>query len=281
MSNFLINTNILSLNSHSVMGRQGQSQVETPTRRPACLRIKRPGRRSTGKFSEKIRAQIRILDVACKNSMDGSSMVNAAETGLQQIGNLLHRARELTIQAANDTNDQKDRGRISDEISQLFEEVNSMARRVEFRGKKLINGTYDKEKIHLQVGPNENHSIQFNIGNYDVSGLSLSGLNESLTGFSDMRGSTINSFLSDFDVAIDKIACERTKLSTIQMHLGQTMRQLDITAENLSASDSRIRDTSAAREMMNQTKSSILSQSATSILAQSNHQPLRVLQVIE
>jgi len=213
--------------------------------------------------------------------MDGSSMVNAAETGLQQIGNLLHRARELTIQAANDTNDQKDRGRISDEISQLFEEVNSMARRVEFRGKKLINGTYDKEKIHLQVGPNENHSIQFNIGNYDVSGLSLSGLNESLTGFSDMRGSTINSFLSDFDVAIDKIACERTKLSTIQMHLGQTMRQLDITAENLSASDSRIRDTSAAREMMNQTKSSILSQSATSILAQSNHQPLRVLQVIE
>jgi len=263
------------------MGNQGQRRVETPVRRPACLRIKRPGRRTAGKFSEKIRAQIRVLDVACKNSMDGSSMVNAAETGLQQIGNLLHRARELTVQASNDTNDQKDRGKISDEISQLFEEVNSMACRVEFRGKKLINGAFDKEKIHLQVGPNENHSIQFNIGNYDVSGLSLSGLNESLTSFCDMRGSTINSFLSDFDVAIEKVSDERTKLSSIQCHLKQTMRRLDISAENLSASDSRIRDTSTAREMMNQTKTSILSQSATSILAQSNHQPIRVLQVIE
>jgi flagellin len=210
-------------------------------------------------------------------------MVQTAEGGMQQITNMLQRGRELTVQAANHTNTGEDRLKIANEIDQLFNEINSMAERVEFNGMKLINGDLSPDtKIHLQVGANKNQSIQFGIGSLRVADLKLTTVHDKVSGdfFKEMSGSAINNLLSDFDVAINSVVDERAKLGAIQNRLDFTMRSLDISSENLSASESRIRDADMAREMMNLTKSNVLSSAATSMLAQANQAPQNLLQII-
>ena len=296
MSNMVINTNVLALNSHRAMKNVGQSQANASARLSSGLRINSAADDAAGlAISEKMRAQIRGLDMASKNAQDGSSMVQTAEGGMQQIDNMIQRSRELTVQAANDTNTAEDRAKIANEITQLFNEIDSMASRVEFNGKKLINGSFDRTSLgafqastalYLQVGANVNQSIQFNIGSLNTSGLGLSSdmkaqiKNGFVSGGSAMSGSDINALLSDFDTALANVVNERASLGAIQNRLDYTMKSLDISSENLSASESRIRDADMAKEMMALTKANVLSQAATSMLAQANQQPQNLLQLI-
>jgi flagellin len=277
-----INTNVLALNSHRAMKTVGQQQATASARLSSGLRINSAADDAAGlAISEKMRAQIRGLDMASKNAQDGSSLVQTAEGGMQQIDNMVQRARELTVQAANDTNTGEDRTKIAGEIDQLFDEIDSMANRVEFNGKKLISGTYSSStKIYLQVGANANQSIRFNIGDMSVSGLSLNSIKSNLSSFSTKSGSEIDALLSGFDTAIGKITDNRASLGAVQNRLDYTMKSLDISSENLSASESRIRDTDMAKEMMNLTKANVLSQAATSMLSQANQQPQNVLQLV-
>jgi len=284
MSNMVINTNVLALNSHRSMKTIGKAQATASARLSSGQRINSAADDAAGlAISEKMRAQVRGLDQASRNAQDGSSMVQTAEGGMQQITNMLQRGRELTVQAANHTNTGDDRLKIANEINQLFSEINSMADRVEFNGMKLINGDLSEaNKIHLQVGANKNQSIQFNIGSLKVSDLGLSNVHAKVGGtdFKTMAGSDINNLLSDFDVAISSVVDERAKLGAVQNRLDYTMRSLDISSENLSASESRIRDTDMAKEMMNLTKANVLSSAATSMLAQANSAPQNLLQIL-
>ena len=288
MSNMVINTNVLALNSHRAMKNVGQAQSTASARLSSGLRINSAADDAAGlAISEKMRAQVRGLDQASRNAQDGSSMVQTAEGGMQQITNMLQRGRELTVQAANHTNTGDDRMKIANEINQLFQEIDSMAERVEFNGMKLINGDFKAANaIHLQVGANKNQSIQFSIGSLKVSDLKLADVHSTVklsTGansFHSMTGSAINNLLSDFDVAINSVVDERAQLGAVQNRLDYTMRSLDISSENLSASESRIRDTDMAREMMNLTKSNVLSSAATSMLAQANQAPQNLLQIL-
>ena len=288
MSNMVINTNVLALNSHRSMKNVGATQAQASSRLSSGLRINSAADDAAGlAISEKMRAQIRGLDMASKNAQDGSSMVQTAEGGMQQIDSMIQRARELTVQAANDTNDEKDRGKIAQEIDNLFKEIDSMSDRVEFNGKKLINGAYASTgSIYLQVGANTNQSIQFSISGLNISGLSLNTLASTISGaatsgiWSD-TASTIDSYLSDFDVALKYVTDERAKLGAIQNRLEYTMKSLDISSENLSASESRIRDADMAKEMMTLTKTNVLSQAATSMLAQANQAPQNILQLLK
>jgi flagellin len=283
MSNMVINTNVLALNSHRAMKSVGQTQATASARLSSGLRINSAADDAAGlAISEKMRSQIRGLDMASKNAQDGSSLVQTAEGGMQQIDNMVQRARELTVQAANDTNQQEDRAKIAGEITQLFDEIDSMADRVEFNGKKLISGSYSSDKIYLQVGANSNQSIQFNIGTMNTSGLSLSAVKTAIaSNFSGMAGSDIDALLNTFDSAIGTVTDNRATLGAVQNRLDYTMKSLDISSENLSASESRIRDTDMAKEMMSLTKANVLSQAATSMLAQANQQPQNVLQLIQ
>lgn len=287
MSNMVINTNVLALNSHRAMKGVGAAQAQASARLSSGMRINSAADDAAGlAISEKMRSQIRGLDMASKNAQDGASMVQTAEGGMQQIDDMVQRARELTVQAANDTNDEKDRGKIAQEMTNLFSEIDSMSDRVEFNGKKLINGAYADTALYLQAGANEGQSIQFTIGSMSLDSLGLSDLAAAVSaaaadGAWTAAASEIDAFLSDLDVAIGSVTDERAKLGAIQNRLDYTMKSLDISSENLSASESRIRDTDMAKEMMNLTKANVLSSAATSMLAQANQAPQNVLQLLK
>ncbi len=148
MSNMVVNTNVLALNSHRAMKGVGNAQAKASQRLSSGLKINSAADDAAGlAISEKMRAQIRGLDMASKNAQDSISLVQTAEGGMQEIDNMLQRVRELTVQASNDTNEHNangtgDRQKIQDEINQLVAEIDSMADRVEFNKKKLIEGSY-------------------------------------------------------------------------------------------------------------------------------------------
>ncbi|MCL2461550.1 MAG: flagellin [Defluviitaleaceae bacterium] len=274
----VINTNVLALNSHRAMKNVGATQAQASARLSSGLRINTAADDAAGlAISEKMRAQIRGLDMASKNAQDGISMVQTAEGGMAEIGNMVQRIRELTVQAANDSNDQAtgDRTKIQDEIGNLLKEIDSMASRVEFNNKKLIDGSYTTSTLHLQVGANKDQSITFNIGSMKASTLGIASINVDIA-----NASGISAQIDTVNTAVNNVANERAKLGAIQNRLQYTIKSLDISSENLSASESRIRDTDMAKEMMALTKANVLSQAATTMLAQANQQPQNILQLL-
>lgn len=276
MSNMVVNTNVLALNSHRALKSVGNMQAKSSARLSSGQKINTAADDAAGlAISEKMRGQIRGLDMASKNSQDGISMVQTAEGGMTEISNMVQRVRELTVQAANDSNESGDREKIANEVNQLLEEIDAMAGKVEFNGKKLINGDYASTKLHLQVGANAGQKIEFNVGNLDKASLGLDSLDYTGT------GEDIGNQLTAIDNAITTISNERAKLGAVQNRLEYTIKSLDISSENLSASESRIRDTDMAKEMMNMTKANVLQQASTSMLSQANQAPQNVLQLLK
>ncbi len=157
MSNMVVNTNVLALNSHRSMKVVGNTQSRSASRLSSGLKINSAADDAAGlSISEKMRAQIRGLDMASKNSQDAISLVQTAEGGMQEIDNMVQRIRELVVQSSNDTNENNgigtgDRQKLQDEVNQLISEIDSMANRVEFNKKKLINGDYAGSKDRIRV----------------------------------------------------------------------------------------------------------------------------------
>jgi flagellin len=277
MSNMVVNTNVLALNAHRSMKTVGAQQAQASARLSSGLRINSAADDAAGlAISEKMRAQIRGLDMASKNAQDASSLVQTAEGGMQQIDNMVQRMRELVVQASNDTNQTTDRAKIAEELSQLTEEIGSMAGRVEFNEKKLLNGTTGS--LHMQVGANSSQNITFDISSMTAGALGIGSIADAVK--TATSGANIHSLISTLDTGLGTITTARSKLGAIQNRLDYTMKSLDISSENLSASESRIRDTDMAKEMMNLTKTNVLSQAATSMLSQANQSSQNVLSLI-
>jgi flagellin len=279
MGNMVINTNVLALNAHRAMKNVNASQSTASARLSSGLRINTAADDAAGlAISEKMRGQIRGLNMASKNAQDGSSLIQTAEGGMQQVGDMVQRIRELTVQAANDSNESEDRQKIQAEIAELISEIDKMSDRVEFNNKKIINGDYAKgsgSTLTFQVGANANQTVSLNISSMSASSLGLSGLTVSLDSAAD-----ISKLLSKIDGALKIVTNSRAELGAKQNRLEYTMKSLDISSENLSSSESRIRDTDMAKEMMNLTKANVLSSAATSMLSQANQQPQNVLQLL-
>ncbi|MDR2749335.1 MAG: flagellin [Clostridiales bacterium] len=275
----VINTNVLALNAHRAMKNVNASQSTASARLSSGLRINTAADDAAGlAISEKMRGQIRGLNMASKNAQDGSSLIQTAEGGMQQVGDMVQRIRELTVQAANDSNESEDRQKIQAEIAELISEIDKMSDRVEFNNKKIINGDYAKgsgSTLTFQVGANANQTVSLNISSMSASSLGLSGLTVSLDSAAD-----ISKLLSKIDGALKIVTNSRAELGAKQNRLEYTMKSLDISSENLSSSESRIRDTDMAKEMMNLTKANVLSSAATSMLSQANQQPQNVLQLL-
>ncbi|MDR1641023.1 MAG: flagellin [Clostridiales bacterium] len=275
----VINTNVLALNSHRALKNVGAAQSTSSARLSSGLRINSAADDAAGlAISEKMRGQIRGLNMASKNAQDGSSLIQTAEGGMQQIGDMVQRIRELTVQAANDTNDTAtgDRTKIQTEISELISEIDSMANRVEFNNKTLLNGSTGK--LTFQVGANSGQTVNVSIGKMTSKSLTLNDLKKVDLATADAN--TISANLTILDNALTAVNSARAALGAKQNRLEYTMKSLDISSENLSASESRIRDTDMAKEMMNLTKSNVLSSAATSMLSQANQQPQNVLQLL-
>ncbi len=277
MSNMVVNTNVLSLNAHRAMKRVGNEQAKASAKLSSGERITSAADDAAGlAISEKMRSQIRGLDQASRNSQDAISMVQTADGGLQEVQNMVQRARELTVQSANDTYTASDRAKIDLELKQLGEEVTAMADKVQFNGKKLLDGS--QPAVSIQTGANSNESM-----NIDLTGAKVTDLNiskDALTFDTTAGKASTDAYLDKFDADLETISTARANFGAYQNRLEYTVKSLDISSENLSASESRIRDADMAKEMMNLTKQNVLGSAAMNMLGQANQQPQNLLQIL-
>jgi flagellin len=273
------------------MGMNNTNAAKAMEKLSSGLRINRAGDDAAGlSISEKMRAQIRGLDQGARNAQDGISLIQTAEGGLNETHAILQRMRELAVQAANDTNQTKDREAIMTEINEYVDEIDHIAKSTTFNGQNLLNAT---GSLTLQIGPgttNDSLALNLNsfsassralgIGTLTVSSTLIDGSIGALTVGSIGSNSGAKSVITSIDSAIEKVSTARAKLGAIQNRLEHTITNLNTMSENLTASESRIRDVDMAKEIMNFSKNNILNQAAQAMLAQANQQPQGVLQLL-
>ncbi|MCT4792614.1 MULTISPECIES: flagellin [Exiguobacterium] len=249
-------------------------------------------------ISEKMRNRLKALDKAEQNVLDGISMVQTVEGGLSETHNLLQRMRELAVQAGNGTLATEDRTAIQEEINQLTNEISRIAETTEFNGKKLLTGGYGKESnaLFIQTNAGANEGIALTISDMRALNIGISTNTKPNTtakaldyptvktkpeyALSVMTSKDADTALSRYTTAIDTISQQRAKLGAIQNRFEATSSVLSVSKENLTASESRIRDTDMAREMMEYAKYNILNQSGMAMIAQANALPQGVLQLL-
>jgi flagellin len=262
-----INTNVQALAAQRNLGVANMKQQSSLEKMASGTRISKAADDSAGlAISEKMRADIRSLRQDSRNANDGISLVQVAEGGMNEVGNILTRFRELSIQAASDTIGDKERGFINKEVQQLRAEVDRISATTEFNGHKLLAG--QGEKLEIQVGLNnspENDRFVFDTQKMKTSldGLGLSDINTE-------SKEAAQSNLAKIDSAITMLSENRSEIGALQNRLGSSVQNLAIYEENLSAARSRIYDVDMASESSEMTKNSILSQAGTSVLSQAN-----------
>ncbi|MCR6108026.1 flagellin Hag [Salipaludibacillus agaradhaerens] len=287
----IINNNMSAMNAHRQLGINQNFQQSSMEKLSSGLRINRAGDDAAGlSISEKMRAQIRGLDQASRNSQDGISLIQTAEGALDESHSILQRMRELVVQAGNTgTNEEADLQAIQDEIGQLQEELTGIANRTEFNGKTLLNGDFEdgEDGLVFQIGANATQQISVNIENMDAASLgtddTLNIASINVTEFVNNAADEAGGFdetLAIVDAALQQVSDQRSALGSVQNRLEHTIRNLDNSSENLQAAESRIRDVDMAKEMMEFTKNNILSQASQSMLAQANQLPQSVLQLL-
>lgn len=262
-----IATNVQSLFAQRAMHGNRYLQDRSLEKLSSGSRINRAGDDAAGlAISEKLRARIRSLQQATRNANDGISMIQVAEGAMNEISNILVRTRELSIQGASDTVGDTERGFIDKEVQHLKGELNRIAASTEFNGMKLLNG--EGETLDFQVGVNNNPDedrLSYAVAEFHTT-LDTLGLVDVAT---TTKESSQNN-LGLVDEAINKLNENRSGLGALQNRLQSTVNNNLIATENLSAANSRIRDTDVAEESTNLAKQNILMQSNVSMLAQAN-----------
>ncbi|MFP7470737.1 flagellin Hag [Niallia taxi] len=267
-----INHNIAALNTYRQLSSATTAQSKSMEKLSSGQRINRAGDDAAGlAISEKMRGQIRGLDQASRNSQDGISLIQTAEGALNETHAILQRMRELAVQGGNDTNTTDDRTQIQTELDQLKEEIDRISETTEFNTQNLLDGNFTAT---LQVGANDGQTISFSISAMDSTALTVNAL-------SVTDNAAASTSIGQLDDAIKAVSTQRSNLGALQNRLEHTINNLDTSSENLTAAESRVRDVDMAKEMMNQTKNSILAQAAQSMLAQANQQPQGVLQLLQ
>lgn len=253
----IINHNISAINTSRNLGLNQTQVGKDMEKLSSGLRINRAADDAAGlSISENMRGQIRGLQQAQRNTQDGISFVQTAEGAMNEVSSMLTRMKELTVQSLNGTYQESDKDNIGQEMNQLGQQIDDIMKNTTFNGKNITSGasiiTDDK-------------ATSIAIGSIDKS--KFSGLRSGVT-------------LSTVNAAISAVATERGKLGAVQNRLEYTSNNLGTTTENLSASESRIRDTDVAKEIVSLTKNNILLQAAQSMLAQANSQPQGALSLL-
>lgn len=271
-----INTNVAAMNTYSRLTAANTAKSNSLAKLSSGSRINKAGDDAAGlAISEKMKAQIGGLTQAKRNAQDGISLVQTAEGALNESHSILERMRDLAVQGKNGTLTDEDRASIDKELSALHTELTRISTDTEFNKKTLLN-TSDN-KFTFQIGANAGQVIGVNIGN--MGGVSLLGAADKFT--LGKAGANADAMLKSIDAAIKTVSDQRADLGAVQNRLEHTINNLTTTNENLSEANSRIRDVDMAEEMMTFTKSNILSQAATSMLAQANAMPNSVLNLLQ
>ena len=288
-----INANLMAINTHRQLFGSQTAGAKSMEKLSSGFRINRAADDAAGlAISEKMRSQIRGMKQASRNAQDGISVVQTAEGALDEIHAMLQRMKELAVQSANDSNQSfVDREALQLEVNQLVSEINSITNKTEFNKMKLLNGTFSGK--HFHVGANANQSIQISIEKMTASGLGLTlngnvAVSGAPTGHpnAEYRGVNIldrvNANLAMFSIqtAIETLASRRAELGAIQNRIEHTIKNLENSHENLTASEARIRHVDMALEIIENTRANILQQAATAMLGQANQAPQLVLQLL-
>ncbi|KUO74767.1 MAG: flagellin [Clostridia bacterium BRH_c25] len=252
-----INNNIMAMNAQRNLTMNTVGQGKALEKLSSGLRINRAADDAAGlSISEKMRGQIRGLQQAQRNAQDGISLIQTAEGAMNEISDMLVRMKELNVQKLNGTYSSGDTANIDEELTKLSESITNIKTDTKFNGTTLLGG-----------------------GTVDLM-LKDTGAVTSYTLADVGTVPTSASALADIETAINTVSTERAKLGAIQNQLEHTVNNVGTTVENLQASESRVRDTDMAQEMMAFTKFNILNQASTAMLAQANQAPQGALQLL-
>ena len=277
-----INTNVSALTAHRNLSKTGAGLNKSIERLSSGLRINRAGDDAAGLvISEKLRAESSSLRQASRNAQDGISFVQTVEGALDEVSSMLTRMRDLTVQHENGTQDSESQAAIQAEYSALHAEIGRIGSQTEFAGSAVFGSAKA-----FQVGKDASQTITASAVTLTASSIGGEDFTANDTGITGVAGSgTETSNLSSatlarIDNAIADVAGSRGDLGAVQNRLESTVRNLSVTAENLSAAESRIRDVDVAEEMMSFTRSQILQQAGTAMLAQANGMSQGALQLL-
>lgn len=253
------------------------------------MRINRAGDDASGlAVSEKMRSQIRGLNQASTNAMNGISFIQTAEGYLQESQDIIQRLRELAVQASNGIYTAEDRMQIQVEVSQLVDEIDRIASHAQFNGMNMLTGRFARAtgenvvtaSMWFHIGANMDQRERVYIGTMTSKGLGVRNAGDnSILSLADPDNS--NRAIGTLDEALKKVNKQRADLGAYQNRLEHAVRGIDIGAENMQAAESRIRDTNMANEMVKFTKDQILSQAGNAMLAQANQKSQGVLQLLQ
>ena len=267
----VVQHNMQAANASRVLNVTANAQAKSTEKLSSGYRINRAADDAAGlSISEKMRKQIRGLDRASTNAQDGVSAVQTAEGALNEVHSMLQRINELAVQAANGTNATKDITAISDEVTALKTEIDRVANTTDFNGKKMLAGT----GVDIFVGYTTETA-----NTIAIAGKSLSSKVSTIGAFTTQAAA--KSLIGKVSTAIEDISKMRSDFGAIQNRLEHTIDNLDNVVENVTASESRIRDTDMADEMVKYSKNNILTQAGQSMLAQANQSTQGVLSLLQ
>ena len=284
----VINHNMSAMFANRQLGVTGLYLNKDMEKLSSGERINRAGDDASGlAVSEKMRSQIRGLNQASQNCSNGISFIQTTEGYLQETTDIMQRIRELAVQASNGIYSEEDRMQIQVEISALVSEVDRVASAAQFNGMNMLTGRFAQPmgenvvtaSMWFHIGANMDQRVQVFIGTMSAAALGVRELG-SEEKLSLATPEDANRAIGTIDEALKKINKQRADLGAYQNRLELTVRGLDIGAENLQASESRIRDTDMASQMVEFTKNSVLQQAGTAMLAQANSQSQNVLSLL-
>ena len=281
----IINHNMSDLYADRTLGVSNAALMGNIEKLSSGERINRAGDDASGlAVSEKMRAQIRGLNQANRNIQNGVSFIQTTEGYLQETTDILQRVRELAVQSANGIYSDEDRMQIQVEVSQLVSEVDRIASQAQFNGMSLLTGRFaeggDTDGILFQIGANMDQNVRAYVGNMSAEALGLKGSQGNEEQINIASADQANAAIGTVDEALKNIAKQRADLGAYQNRFEMASNGIAIAAENLQASESRIRDTDMAAEIVEYTKNQILTQSGTAMLAQANAQSQNVLALL-
>lgn len=268
-----INTNIAALNSHRQLSSNDDTLAKSLARLSSGLRINSASDDAAGlAISQKMTGQISALDQSQRNAQDGISMLQTAEGALSNTQSILQRMRQLAVQAANDTLTASDRANVSVEMNQLSSEIDRISSATDFNTKNLLDGSIATTGVTFQVGANAGQTLNITIGTANATALTVNSGHISVD-----SAANASTTISNLDAALSAVSTQRSNLGAYMNRLSNTISNLGIQSENIQAASSRITDLDMASEVVKMSKSQILSQSATAMLAQANQSSQSVL----
>ena len=278
----IINHNMSSAYAARQAGINGTNIQKDMEKLSSGMAINRSSDNAAGlSISEKMRSQIRGLNQASKNVSDMSSFVQTADGYLQETVDILQRVRELAVQSANGIYSEEDRMQISVECNALISEIDRIASQAQFNGMNILTGRFAENGVQFQIGANMDQNIKVNVGNMSAEALGLKGSQEGGVAVSVEDQESSNMTIATIDEALKIVLKQRGDLGANMNRAEMAQKGIDVAAENLQASESRIRDTDMAKEMVNYTKDAILQQASTAMLAQANNSSQNVLRLLQ